>query len=99
MVCFKINFDNFNKDFYDERFYIYQIKEWTKNLNYVNKKNLKIKDDDKKKIYIEELHKSEKQIQIYKFLIETIYDKKNKNIEQINNNLLILKIKNFVNSQ
>ena len=75
MCAVSLNYDTFDKEYYDKRFCEFQIKEWNKNLKYYTRKIEKTKTEDLKKRFCRETEKAKKQLIIYDILIKYIYNK------------------------
>ena len=75
MCTVSLNYNTFDKEFYDRRFCEFQIKEWNKNLKYYTRKMEKTKTEDLKKRFYRETEKARKQLIVYDILIKYIYDK------------------------
>lgn len=76
MCAVSLNYDTFDKDYYDKRFCEFQLNEWNKNLKYYTRKMEKTKTEDLKKRFYRETEKAKKQLIVYNILIECIYNKK-----------------------
>jgi hypothetical protein len=98
MCAVSLNYDTFDKDYYDKRFCEFQINEWKKNLKYYTRKMEKTKIEDLKKIFFKETEKAKKQLKIYEILIEYIYNKKEEERTKEDQYNAIKKIKEILNS-
>jgi hypothetical protein len=91
-----LNYDTFDKDYYDKRFCEFQINEWNKNLKFYTRKIEKTKTDDLKKRFSREIEKAKKQLKIYEVLIEYIYNKKEEQRTIIDQENAVKKIKEIL---
>lgn len=76
MCAVSLNYDTFDKDYYDKRFCEFQINEWKKNLRYYTRKVEKTKTEELKNKFMRETEKAKKQLKVYNILIEYLYNKK-----------------------
>ncbi len=96
MCAVSLNYDTFDKDYYDKRFCEFQINEWNKNLKYYTRKIKKTKSEDLKKKFLEQTEKAIKQLKIYEILIEFIYNKKEEQRTILDQENAVKKIKELL---
>jgi hypothetical protein len=98
MCAVSLNYDTFDKDYYDKRFCEFQINEWNKNLRYYTKKMEKTKTEDLKHKFFKQTEKAKKQLKIYEILINYIYNKKEDQRTKMDQEIAVQKIKEILNS-
>jgi hypothetical protein len=98
MSAVSLNYNTFDKDYYDKRFCEFQLNEWNKNLRYYTRKIEKTKTTDLKIRFLRETDKANKQLKIYEILIRYIYNKKEDDRTMDDQDNALIKIKEILNS-
>lgn len=98
MCAVSLNYDTFDKDYYDKRFCEFQINEWKKNLRYYTRKMEKTKTEELKNKFMGETEKAKKQLKVYDILIEYLYNKKDEHRTWNDQYIAIEKIREILKS-